>query len=92
VLHAGCPQINRLAIDRFRFGLQWCFAKAVEMGLDSAITPHLDDGLENGGWRNALVFDPLVKYEKFRYVPAVQAEFNSALRGCWLQLLWQLCN
>lgn len=28
---AGCPKINRLAIDRFRFGLQWCLAKAVEM-------------------------------------------------------------
>lgn len=23
--------MNRLAIDRFRFGLQWCLAKAVEM-------------------------------------------------------------
>lgn len=28
---AGCPKINRLAIDRFRFGLQWCLAKAVDM-------------------------------------------------------------
>ena len=27
----GCPKINRLAIDRFRFGLQWCLAKAVDM-------------------------------------------------------------
>jgi hypothetical protein len=27
---AGCPWINRLAIDRFRFGLQWCLAKAVD--------------------------------------------------------------
>jgi hypothetical protein len=48
-LHAGCPKINKLAIDRFRFGLQWCLAKAVELGLDIAITPHLDDGLEMGG-------------------------------------------
>lgn len=46
----GCPPINKLAIDRFRFGLQWCLAKAVEMGLDIAITPHLDDGLEMGEW------------------------------------------
>lgn len=45
---AGCPQMNRLAIDRFRFGLQWCLAKAVDLGLDIAITPHLDDGLERG--------------------------------------------
>jgi hypothetical protein len=45
---AGCPKINRLAIDRFRFGLQWCLAKAVDLGLDIAITPHLDDGLEMG--------------------------------------------
>ena len=28
---AGCPKINRLAIDRFRFGLQWCLAKAVDL-------------------------------------------------------------
>jgi hypothetical protein len=27
----GCPKFNRLAIDRFRFGLQWCLAKAVDM-------------------------------------------------------------
>ena len=27
----GCPKINRLAIDRFRFGVQWCLAKAVDM-------------------------------------------------------------
>lgn len=40
--------MNRLAIDRFRFGLQWCLAKAVDMGMDIAITPHLDDGLERG--------------------------------------------
>jgi hypothetical protein len=44
----GCPRMNKLAIDRFRFGLQWCLAKAVEMDLDVAITPHLDDGLEYG--------------------------------------------
>jgi hypothetical protein len=30
----GCPKINRLAIDRFRFGLQWCLAKAVDMVSD----------------------------------------------------------
>ncbi len=64
---AGCPWINKLAIDRFRFGLQWCLAKAVEMGLDIAITPHLDDGLEYGGWRNALWFNPLQKYGGFSY-------------------------
>lgn len=27
---AGCPYFKRLAIDRFRFGLQWCLAKAIE--------------------------------------------------------------
>jgi hypothetical protein len=64
---AGCPRINKLAIDRFRFGLQWCLAKAVEMGLDIAITPHLDDGLEYGGWRNALWFNPLQQYGGFSY-------------------------
>ena len=36
-------------------------------GLDIAITPHLDDGLEYGGWRNALWFDPLQKYAGLSY-------------------------
>jgi hypothetical protein len=35
--------------------------------LDIAITPHLDDGMELGGWRNALVFDPMEKYGGFSY-------------------------
>ena len=35
--------------------------------LDIAITPHLDDGLELGGWRNALVFDPMAKYGGYSY-------------------------
>lgn len=35
--------------------------------LDIAITPHLDDGLEYGGWRNGLVFDPLTKYGGYSY-------------------------
>jgi hypothetical protein len=37
------------------------------MGLSIAITPHLDDGLELGGWRNALAFDPLAKYSGYTY-------------------------
>ncbi|WIA29300.1 hypothetical protein OEZ86_011805 [Tetradesmus obliquus] len=77
----GCPKVNKLAIDRFRFGLQWCLAKAVELGLDIAITPHLDDGLEMGGWRNALVFDPLVKYGNFSYYDVMLRPIAQALNA-----------
>uniref|UniRef100_A0A383W7Z6 Glycoside hydrolase family 5 domain-containing protein n=1 Tax=Tetradesmus obliquus TaxID=3088 RepID=A0A383W7Z6_TETOB len=76
-----CPKVNKLAIDRFRFGLQWCLAKAVELGLDIAITPHLDDGLEMGGWRNALVFDPLVKYGNFSYYDVMLRPIAQALNA-----------
>lgn len=138
--------MSRLAIDRFRFGLQWCLAKAVDMGLDIAITPHLDDGLERGelsiypvchqhmscrcradfaelpqerllystvcqplasdllhdriglaalpmsllccvlkppagGWRNALVFDPLAKYGGFSYYEIMLRPIAQALNA-----------
>jgi hypothetical protein len=36
---AGCPKMNKLAIDRFRFGIQWCFQKAVDLGMSIAVTP-----------------------------------------------------
>ena len=77
----GCPKVNKLAIDRFRFGLQWCLAKAVELDLDISITPHLDDGLEMGGWRNALVFDPLAKYAGYSYYDVVLRPIASALNA-----------
>ncbi|KAF8073017.1 rpsQ [Scenedesmus sp. PABB004] len=102
----GCPRFNKLAIDRFRFGLQWCLAKAVDLGLDIAITPHLDDGLEQGGWRNALNFDPLASYAGFTYydimlrpiaqalnaviTPTTQARRPQRGGGPWTQLVGQL--
>jgi hypothetical protein len=49
-------------------------------GLDIAITPHLDDGLEYGGWRNALWFDPLQKYGGFSYYEVSVPCMGSALR------------
>jgi hypothetical protein len=48
-------------------------------GFDLAITPHLDDGLELGGWRNALVFDPLAKYGGYSYYEIMLKPIASAL-------------
>jgi hypothetical protein len=41
----------------------------------------LDDGLEMGGWRNALVFDPLVKYGDFSYYDVMLKPLASALNA-----------
>lgn len=49
--------------------------------LDIAITPHLDDGLEYGGWRNALVFDPLEKYGGFSYY---EVRVHAGMHVCML--------
>jgi hypothetical protein len=62
----------------------------VLQGLDIAITPHLDDGLEYGGWRNALVFDPLAKYGGFSYFEVGLAVCNHCLlpQHALLDLAW----
>jgi hypothetical protein len=50
-------------------------------GLDIAVTPHLDDGLEYGGWRNALNFDPLVKHAGFSYYDVMLRPIAAALNA-----------
>eukprot|EP00775_Hariotina_reticulata_P004880 gene4880-5125_t len=44
-----------------------CLQYAVGQGFDIAFTPHLDDGLGSGQWRNAMLIDPLRKYGGFSY-------------------------
>lgn len=46
---------------------QPCLAYAVGLGFDIAFTPHLDDGLNNGQWRNAMLINPLQKYGGMSY-------------------------
>jgi 2,4-dienoyl-CoA reductase-like NADH-dependent reductase (Old Yellow Enzyme family) len=38
-----------------------CLDYAVKAGFDIAFTPHLDDGLASGVWRNAMLINPLAK-------------------------------
>lgn len=38
-----------------------CFKRAVELGMDISIVPHLDDGGKSAAWRNGLVFSPIQK-------------------------------
>lgn len=58
----NCPEASQAQISTLTSSMAACFKTAVDAGLDIAISPHLDDGLGLGGWRNGLVFDPLEKY------------------------------
>lgn len=50
---------------------QPCLDYAVGLGFDVAFTPHLDDGLNNGQWRNAMLINPLQKYRGMSYTDFV---------------------
>lgn len=57
-----CIEFDAAAIVRFKRGMRNCFRKAVEMGMDISLTPHLDDAFGLGAWRNALIMDPTAKH------------------------------
>jgi hypothetical protein len=57
-----CIEFDAAAVGRFKRGMQNCFRKAVEMGMDISLTPHLDDAFGLGAWRNALIMDPTAKH------------------------------
>ena len=46
----------------FRAAMTTCLAAAVDAGLGIAVTPHLDDGLGLGAWRNGLLMHPTQNY------------------------------
>lgn len=41
--------------------------RALDYGLHISVTPHLDDGMNLGAWRNDLDLDPYKKYSGYSY-------------------------
>lgn len=56
--------VNQSNLDILKTGMTNCFAAAVENGFTTIeVTPHIDDGLGRGAWRNTLIMNPLRKYD-----------------------------
>lgn len=53
-----CNQTLKQDTQLFQSAMQKCFKRAVDLGFNIAITPHLDDARQGGLWRNSLVFSP----------------------------------
>ena len=56
-----------------------CLKYAVDLGFDVAFTPHLDDGLNNGAWRNAMLINPLQKHQGMSYFDVVLKPLADAM-------------
>jgi hypothetical protein len=71
-LHWYCVNWNATRSNqllyRFYKGMKGCFITAIWEGFTTIkITPHLDDGLGKGGWRNVLRLNPVQKLEGYSY-------------------------
>ncbi len=49
---------DQTTATKFGAGLAACMRHAVDLGFSIAVHIHLDDGLEQGTWRNSIVMDP----------------------------------
>ncbi len=76
-----CTPADRAQIANLKSKMQQCFQKAIDANLSIAITPHLDDGLSQGRWRNLLNFDPLKKHKGFSYSEAILYPLVDALKA-----------
>lgn len=56
-----CLPFTQDVIDQFTKLTAACLQHAVQVGFDLAFTPHLDDGLGSGQWRNAMQINPIQK-------------------------------
>ena len=66
-----CTPATPELVARWQALFQPCLKYAVDLGFDIAFTPHLDDGLNNGQWRNAMRINPLEKYGGMSYFDVV---------------------
>eukprot|EP00884_Botryococcus_braunii_P004939 jgi/Botrbrau1/14446/Bobra.0014s0091.1 len=80
-MQATCPEATEADRVAFRNAMAKCFNLAVSHGLSIAVTPHVDDGLGLGGWRNGLVFDPLKKYGNYSYAEFMLYPLADALNS-----------
>eukprot|EP01023_Acetabularia_acetabulum_P020487 TRINITY_DN2065_c0_g1_i6.p1 TRINITY_DN2065_c0_g1~~TRINITY_DN2065_c0_g1_i6.p1 ORF type:complete len:499 (+),score=61.21 TRINITY_DN2065_c0_g1_i6:25-1521(+) len=77
----NCPAFDQQWIDLFREDMQRCFQYAIDKGLSISLSPHLDDGLETGVWRNTLRLDPLVPYGGYSYAEIMLYPLADALKA-----------
>jgi hypothetical protein len=56
-----CEPFTQAIIDDWVKAFIPCLSYAVKAGFDIAFTPHLDDGLASGVWRNAQLINPIAK-------------------------------
>lgn len=68
---AECTAFTPAAVEEWVRLFKPCLSYAVGLGFDLAFTPHLDDGLNKGQWRNAMLIDPLAKYGGMSYFDVV---------------------
>jgi hypothetical protein len=75
--------INPTKINAFRSSMTTCIRYAINQKFTTlAVTPHLDDGSGKGGWRNALVMNPLQRYGgKYSYYDIMIKPMVDALKG-----------
>jgi hypothetical protein len=66
-------------VDKWTALFTPCLKYAVDMGFDIAFTPHLDDGLNNGQWRNAMKINPVERYGGMSYFEVVLKPLADAM-------------
>ncbi|WIA11873.1 hypothetical protein OEZ85_011959 [Tetradesmus obliquus] len=59
------------AAYRFSKGLTYCMKRAVDNNMYIVTHIHLDDGMDKGTWRNAMIFNPNQKYCALSFWEAV---------------------
>ena len=63
-----CSPATAEETQTFQSSMAQCIGAAVSAGLNVAFSPHLDDGLGYGGWRNGLLMDPTENYGGMSYL------------------------
>jgi hypothetical protein len=90
VWDSPCLPFNTDTIRQFKEGIKGCLKEAFELFDEVLISPHLDDGLKRGHWRNLLHYDPLKKdrYGNRWEMAKTRAGPADALRACIARWAW----
>ncbi len=77
----NCKPVDKYLVNEFTKTLSICFDHAIKKGFKTiAITPHLDDGMRKGGWRNVLDMHPTKKNYGFSYSDIMLSPIATALK------------